>query len=124
MHQSTTSRLPTSAKRAKQLETYYSLSYTTVSLVLLSPLGDYTLAALFNHKVQMRFDHRGVAWYVNLYCCSIFHRIIQSLVVQNSAFCRLPQSLDFCIFGCRALLLYARAISDFGFAINPNNIVD
>lgn len=65
MHESTTSRLPTSNKRAKQLETYYSLSYTTVSLVLLSPLGGYTLAALFNYKINMRFGHRGVAWIVS-----------------------------------------------------------
>ncbi|PLB44804.1 MFS transporter [Aspergillus steynii IBT 23096] len=44
------------------LETHYNLSYTIVSLVFLSPLGGYTLAAVLNHKIHMRFGRRGVAW--------------------------------------------------------------
>ncbi|KAE8155042.1 major facilitator superfamily domain-containing protein [Aspergillus avenaceus] len=43
------------------LETYYNLSYTIVSLVFLSPLGSYTLAAFLNHKIHVRFGRRGVA---------------------------------------------------------------
>ncbi|KAB8237178.1 putative MFS transporter [Aspergillus alliaceus] len=44
------------------LEKYYNLSYTVVSLVFLSPLGGYTLAALLNNKIHTRFGRRGVAW--------------------------------------------------------------
>lgn len=45
----------------KQLETYYNLSYTIVSLVFLSPLVGYAVAALFNHAIHMRLGQRGVA---------------------------------------------------------------
>lgn len=44
-----------------QLETYYNLSYTIVSLVFLSPLAGYAIAALFNHAIHMRLGQRGIA---------------------------------------------------------------
>ncbi|KNG90674.1 MFS transporter [Aspergillus nomiae NRRL 13137] len=44
------------------LEEYYNLSYTIVSLVFLSPLGGYTLAALLNNKIHTTLGRRGVAW--------------------------------------------------------------
>ncbi|GIC94870.1 putative MFS transporter [Aspergillus udagawae] len=43
------------------LEQHYSLSYTIVSLVFLSPLGGYFLAALTNNHIHLRFGRRGVA---------------------------------------------------------------
>ncbi|EAW13439.1 putative MFS transporter [Aspergillus clavatus NRRL 1] len=43
------------------LETYYNLTYTVVSLVFLSPLGGYTLAALLNNHIHLRLGRRGVA---------------------------------------------------------------
>lgn len=44
-----------------QLESYYHLSYTIVSLVFLSPLVGYTVAALLNHRIHSTFGQRGVA---------------------------------------------------------------
>ncbi|KAL2866925.1 putative MFS transporter [Aspergillus lucknowensis] len=44
------------------LEEYYNLSYTTVSLVFLSPIGGYTLAAITNNKLHLHFGRRGIAW--------------------------------------------------------------
>ena len=43
------------------LETYYNLSYTVVSLIFLSPFIGYTIAALLNTAIHMRFGQRGVA---------------------------------------------------------------
>ncbi|KAL2801916.1 major facilitator superfamily domain-containing protein [Aspergillus granulosus] len=43
------------------LEEYYNLSYTTVSLVFLSPIGGYALAALTNNKLHLHFGRRGIA---------------------------------------------------------------
>ncbi|CEL02309.1 hypothetical protein ASPCAL03480 [Aspergillus calidoustus] len=43
------------------LEEHYNLSYTTVSLVFLSPIGGYTLAALTNNILHLRFGRRGIA---------------------------------------------------------------
>ncbi|RJE26881.1 Mfs transporter [Aspergillus sclerotialis] len=43
------------------LETYYNLSYTVVSLVFLSPLVGYVLAAVSNHKIHTTLGQRGVA---------------------------------------------------------------
>ncbi|KAL4875436.1 major facilitator superfamily domain-containing protein [Aspergillus karnatakaensis] len=43
------------------LETHYNLTYTTVSLVFLSPIGGYTLAALTNNTLHHRFGRRGIA---------------------------------------------------------------
>lgn len=44
-----------------QLESYYHLSYTIVSLVFLSPLVGYTLAAFLNHRIHSSLGQRGVA---------------------------------------------------------------
>ncbi|KAL4932348.1 putative MFS transporter [Aspergillus undulatus] len=44
------------------LETHYNLSYTTVSLVFLSPIGGYTLAAITNNKLHLYLGRRGIAW--------------------------------------------------------------
>lgn len=43
------------------LETYYHLTYIVVSLIFLSPLVGYVLAALLSNVVHMRFGRRGVA---------------------------------------------------------------
>ncbi|KAJ5889005.1 Major facilitator superfamily domain general substrate transporter [Penicillium taxi] len=44
------------------LEKYYKLSYTIVSLIFLSPLFGYTLAAFINQRVHMTLGQRGVAF--------------------------------------------------------------
>ncbi|KAJ5792054.1 Major facilitator superfamily domain general substrate transporter [Penicillium pulvis] len=43
------------------LETYYNLSYTVVSLVFLSPLVGYTLAAFLNQRIHTSLGRRGPA---------------------------------------------------------------
>lgn len=43
------------------LERYYSLTYTVVSLIFLSPFLGYTLAAFSNSAIHMRFGQRGIA---------------------------------------------------------------
>ncbi|KAH0008836.1 MFS general substrate transporter, partial [Aureobasidium melanogenum] len=43
------------------LESYYDLSYIIVSLVFLSPFAGYTLSALINNSIHMKFGQRGVA---------------------------------------------------------------
>ncbi|KNG88062.1 putative bypass of stop codon protein [Aspergillus nomiae NRRL 13137] len=43
------------------LEEYYSIPYMVVSLVFLSPLVGYVLAALVNNKLHMALGQRGVA---------------------------------------------------------------
>ncbi|KAJ5963202.1 Major facilitator superfamily domain general substrate transporter [Penicillium vulpinum] len=43
------------------LESYYHLSYTIVSLVFLSPLVGYTVAAFLNHRIHYTLGQRGVA---------------------------------------------------------------
>jgi fucose permease len=44
-----------------QLELYYDLTYTVVSLVFLSPFLGYSVAALLNNSIHMRFGQRGIA---------------------------------------------------------------
>ena len=46
---------------SSQLEDYYNLTYTVVSLVFLSPLIGYTASALFNNSIHLKFGQRGVA---------------------------------------------------------------
>jgi fucose permease len=46
---------------SSKLEEHYKLSYTAVSLVFLSPIGGYTLAALTNNFLHLRFGRRGIA---------------------------------------------------------------
>jgi len=45
----------------RYLETYYDISYTVVSLLFLSPFLGYTLAAVLNNKIHMRFGQLGVS---------------------------------------------------------------
>jgi len=44
-----------------QLERYYDLNYTIVSLVFLSPLVGYTASALLNNLIHMKIGQRGIA---------------------------------------------------------------
>ncbi|KAF2472049.1 MFS general substrate transporter [Lindgomyces ingoldianus] len=44
------------------LQTYYNLTYTVVSLVFLSPLAGYTISALLNNTIHLKFGQRGVAF--------------------------------------------------------------
>ncbi|KAI9728211.1 MAG: hypothetical protein M1828_004672 [Chrysothrix sp. TS-e1954] len=44
-----------------QLQTYYSVSYTIVSLVFLSPFAGYILAALLNTPIHLRAGQRGIS---------------------------------------------------------------
>jgi fucose permease len=44
-----------------QLEKYYDLNYTIVSLIFLSPFAGYTMAAFLNNMVHVKFGQRGVA---------------------------------------------------------------
>jgi fucose permease len=43
------------------LTEYYSLSYTVISLVFLSPFVGYNLSALLNPMIHMKYGRRGVA---------------------------------------------------------------
>ncbi|RMJ28467.1 Mfs transporter [Aspergillus sp. HF37] len=43
------------------LESYYSLNYTVVSLIFLSPLVGYVMAALLNYRIHQYMGQRGVA---------------------------------------------------------------
>ncbi|KAF2842433.1 MFS general substrate transporter [Patellaria atrata CBS 101060] len=43
------------------MERYYDLTYIIISLVFLSPLAGYTLSALLNNTIHLRFGQRGVA---------------------------------------------------------------
>ncbi|RDW75114.1 MFS general substrate transporter-15 [Coleophoma cylindrospora] len=43
------------------LETYYQVSYTVVSLPYLAPFVGYTISAILNNKLHMRWGQRGVA---------------------------------------------------------------
>ena len=45
----------------RQLETYYHLTYTVVSLVFLSPVIGYASAALLNNRIHMTLGQRGIA---------------------------------------------------------------
>lgn len=45
-----------------QLETYYNLTYTVVSLIFLAPFVGYTTAAMLNNTIHMNLGQRGVAF--------------------------------------------------------------
>lgn len=49
-----------------QLESYYKLSYTIVSLVFLSPLLGYATAAIVNERAHCAIGRRGVAFISSL----------------------------------------------------------
>ncbi|KAI9724052.1 MAG: hypothetical protein M1812_000770 [Candelaria pacifica] len=44
------------------LQTYYNLRYIVISLIFLSPLVGYVLAALTNNAIHMKFGQRGIAF--------------------------------------------------------------
>jgi fucose permease len=46
---------------AVQLEAYYNLNYTVVSLIFLTPFLGYSAAAFTNARIHMRWGQRGVA---------------------------------------------------------------
>ena len=50
------------ADTGAQLEQYYNISYTVVSLVFLSPLVGYIASAMLNNSIHMTFGQRGVAF--------------------------------------------------------------
>jgi fucose permease len=43
------------------LETHYDLTYTVVSLIFLTPFAGYSVAAVTNARIHMKFGQRGVA---------------------------------------------------------------
>ncbi|KAF5869208.1 putative major facilitator superfamily transporter protein [Botrytis fragariae] len=59
------------------LEQYYSLSYTVISLIFLSPFAGYTFASLINDTVHVKFGQRGVAVIAGL--CHLVSYIVISL---------------------------------------------
>lgn len=44
-----------------KLEVYYSVNYTTISLVFLAPFIGYTLAAILNNRIHVKFGQLGAA---------------------------------------------------------------
>jgi fucose permease len=52
-----------------QLETYYNINYTVISLVFLAPFIGYTLAAFLNNKIHMKFGQFGVS--IIAPCCKL-----------------------------------------------------
>ena len=48
------------------LETWYNVSYTIVSLVFLSPIIGYTMAALLNNHIHTVYGQRGVSILMSL----------------------------------------------------------
>lgn len=44
-----------------QLEKYYHLSYTVISLIFLTPFVGYSIAAFTNAKIHVRLGRRGIA---------------------------------------------------------------
>lgn len=56
------------------LETYYSLSYLSVSLIFLSPAVGYIVSAALNGSIHLRFGQRGIALVAPL--CHVISYII------------------------------------------------
>jgi fucose permease len=52
---------PSLADFILQLEDYYGLSYTVVSLIFLTPFVGYSVAAFTNARIHVKFGQRGVA---------------------------------------------------------------
>lgn len=61
----------------EQLESYYDLSYTIVSLIFLTPFAGYSVAAVTNARIHQTFGQRGVAIMAPL--CHIITYIILAL---------------------------------------------
>jgi fucose permease len=64
-----------------QLEKYYNLTYTIVSLVFLSPLFGYIASALLNDRIHRRFGQRGIA-----IMCSSCHLLAYIIASQHPPF--------------------------------------
>lgn len=56
------SRLNQSSNTHTQIETYYDISYTVVSLLFLAPFVGYLVAALSNNLIHHHFGQRGIAF--------------------------------------------------------------
>ncbi|ETI24571.1 hypothetical protein G647_03940 [Cladophialophora carrionii CBS 160.54] len=71
------------------LETYYDLSYTTVSLIFLTPFAGYSLAAFTNASIHSRLGQRGIVILAPL-CHIITYAILSAhppfpvLVISNT----------------------------------------
>ncbi|EXJ60585.1 hypothetical protein A1O7_04738 [Cladophialophora yegresii CBS 114405] len=71
------------------LETYYHLSYTTVSLIFLTPFAGYSLAAFTNASIHSRLGQRGIVILAPL-CHIITYAILSAhppfpvLVISNT----------------------------------------
>ncbi|KAK3066845.1 hypothetical protein LTS18_001463, partial [Coniosporium uncinatum] len=68
------------------LETYYSLTYTIVSLAFLSPLAGYTASALLSSVIHLKLGQRGVAFigplsHILAYLVTSFHPPFPAIVV-------------------------------------------
>lgn len=78
----------------QQLESYYSLSYTIISLIFLTPFAGYSLAAFTNASIHARFGQRGIA-----IMAPICHIITYSVLAAHPPF---------------PVLVVANAVSGFG----------
>ncbi|KAJ9629186.1 hypothetical protein H2204_008975 [Knufia peltigerae] len=76
------------------LESYYSLSYTIISLIFLTPFAGYSLAAFTNASIHARFGQRGIA-----IMAPICHIITYSVLAAHPPF---------------PVLVVANAVSGFG----------
>ena len=61
-----------------QLETWYGLSYTTVSLIFLAPLAGSVIAAFLSNRIHLRLGQRGLAFiagscHITAYTITAFH---------------------------------------------------
>ena len=69
-----------------QLEEYYRITYTVVSLVFLSPLAGYIAASLLNNVLHMTFGQRGVSiiapgCHLLTYVIVVFHPTYPVLII-------------------------------------------
>lgn len=59
------------------LEEYYDLSYTTVSLIFLTPFAGYAMAAMLNATIHTQFGQRGIGFMAPL--CHVITYIVIAL---------------------------------------------
>lgn len=69
-----------------QLESFYHLNYTTVSLLFLSPVAGFIISTLANHTIHERFGQRGIALiggscHIVAYAIASIHPPFPALVV-------------------------------------------
>lgn len=72
-----------------QLEDYYDLNYTVISLIFLTPFAGYSLAAFTNARIHVAFGRRGVAimaplCHIITYAVLASHPPYPALVVANA----------------------------------------